>query len=320
MSNSVTKKPNRQKVQQLLAAVGIESEEDTRSNIDAYDYNWTRPHYFSSDELKELESFTKKLAQNCAKKFTRLYHSEFNVTISSTSQYFADELTSSAKACSDHYLSFATGEGEPSGFVGAPCQTAIVWATQLLGDSESPEDTERELSQLEISLLCDTASSIIEALSESSESCDFQAGTEIVSGRLPVEFQATEEVCKIGLSVKKADSKKATEAYLLMLCDKLRPVVGNRTQAQDFTEEDVADAMLTHVHEMPISIKVQLDSTVFTIEEAMDLGVGDVLLLDKKVSDPIELIVEDMILFRGRPAKCAGKYAVVITETAYDTK
>ena len=320
MSNSATKNPNKLKIKQLLAAVGIESEEDTRSNIDAYDYNWTRPHYFNSGELKDLENFTKKLSLICSRKFTKIYHSEFNVTISSTTQYFADEFAISAKTRSDHYLPFTTGEGEPCGFVGVPTKTAIIWATQLLGDSESPDDIDRELSQLEISLLCDTASSIIEALCDSSDSCNFLPGTEIVTGRLPVEFQATEEVCKIGLSAKKADSKEPTEAYLLMLCDKLHPIVGNRTQAQDITEEDVADAMLSHVHEMPISVKAQLDSTAFSIEEAMNIGVGDILLLEKKVSDPIEVIVEDRILFRGRPAKCAGKYAVVITEVAYDTK
>lgn len=320
MSNSVTKKLNRQKIQQLLAAVGVESEEDTRSNIDAYDYNWTRPHYFSSGELKELESFTKRLAQSCARKFTRLYHSDFSVTISSTTQYFANEFADSAKDLSDHYLSFGTGGGEPSGFVGVPGQTAIVWATQLLGDSESPEDADRELSQLEKSLLCDTASSIVEALSDACESCDFLATTEIVSGRLPVEFQDTEELCRIGLSITKADSKESTEAYILMLCDELRPIVGDRTQAEVLTEEDVANAMLEYVHEMPVTVKVQLDSAVITIEEAMSLDVDDILLLDKKVGEPIELIVEDRILFLGQPAKCAGKYAIIITETAYDTK
>ncbi len=320
MSNSVTKKPNRQKIQQLLAAVGVESEEDTRSNIDAYDYNWSRPHYFSIDELKELESFTKKLAQNCARKFTQLYHSDFSVTISSTTQYFANEFADSAKDLSDHYLSFGTGGGEPSGFVGVPGQTAIVWATQLLGDSESPEDADRELSQLEKSLLCDTSSSIVEALSDSSDSCDFQPAAEIVNGRLPVEFQGTEELCKIVLSIKKSDSKNSSEAYFVMLCDELRPIVGDRMQAQALTEEDVANAMLEYVYEIPVAVKAQLDSAVITLEEAMSLGVGDILLLDKKVGEPMELIVEDRVLFRGRPAKCAGKYAVVITETAYDTK
>lgn len=320
MSNSVTKNPSSQKIQQLLAAVGVESEEDTRSNIDAYDYNWTRPHCFSSGELKELESFTKKVAQNCARKFTQLYHSDFSVTISSTTQYFVDEFATSAKDLSDHYLSFGAGGDEPSGFIGVPRQTAIVWATQLLGDSESPEDTDRELSQLEKSLLCDTASSIVEALSNSSDLCDFQPSTEVVSGRLPVEFQDTEEVCKITFSVKKSDSNNSSEAYFVILCDELRLVVGDRIQTQVLTEKEVANAMLAHIHEMPVVVKSQLDSAVITIEEAMSLDVGDILLLDKKVGEPIELIVEDWILFCGQPVKCAGKYAVVITETAYDTK
>ncbi len=52
----------------------------------------------------------------------------------------------------------------------------------------------------------------------------------------------------------------------------------------------------------------------------MSLGVGDILLLDKKTDEPVELVVEDRVLFRGRPARSGGKYAVVITETAYNTK
>ena len=320
MSNSVTKQLSRQKIQQLLSAVGVESEEDTRSNIDAYDYNWSRPHYFSSDELKELESFTRKVAQSCARKFTRLYHSDFGVTISSTTQYFVNDFAASAKELSDHYLSFGADPDKPSGFVGVPRQTAIVWATQLLGDSESPKDTDRELSQLEKSLLCDTASSIIEAISDSSDSCDFQPSAEVVSGRLPVEFEDTEELCKITFNVKKSDSDNSSEAYFVILCDELRPIVGDRKRDRVLSGEDVANAMLDHIYEMPVSVKAQLDSSVISIEEAMSLDVGDILLLDKKVGELIELIVEDWILFRGRPAKCAGKYAIVVTETAYDTK
>ena len=319
MSNSVKKKPTRQRVQQLLDAAGIESEEDTMSNIDAYDYNWTQPHSFSSCELKELESFTGKVAESCARKFTELCHCDFSVTIGSTTQFFADIFAASVNAQSDHYLPFGTGRGEPSGFLGIPGQTAIVWATQLLGDSKSPEDTDRELSQLEKSLLFDTASSIVEALSESSDSYDFQSAAEIVRGQLPIEFQGTEEVCKITLTVKRSDSENSSEAYFLILCDELRQVMGDGTQAQALSREDVKNMMLKHIHEMPVTVTAQLDSSVLTLEEAMSLGVDDILLLDKKVNEPIEIIVEGRVLFRGRPAKCDGKYAVIITETAYDT-
>jgi len=48
--------------------------------------------------------------------------------------------------------------------------------------------------------------------------------------------------------------------------------------------------------------------------------VGDILLLDKKVNESIELVVSGQIAFRGRPAKSAGKHAVVITGLSCDTE
>lgn len=44
----------------------------------------------------------------------------------------------------------------------------------------------------------------------------------------------------------------------------------------------------------------------------MNLQVNDMLLLDKSVDEPIELIVEGKAVFSGRPAKSGGKYAAVI--------
>ena len=68
---------------------------------------------------------------------------------------------------------------------------------------------------------------------------------------------------------------------------------------------------------MPVSITAQLASTVLTLEEALNLEAGDILLLDKKVNEPIELITSGRTALLGRPAKSAGKYAVVITELSY---
>ena len=71
---------------------------------------------------------------------------------------------------------------------------------------------------------------------------------------------------------------------------------------------------------MPISITAHLARTSLTIEEAMNLQVDDVLLLDKKTSESIELFVEGRTIFRGRPAKSEGKRAIIITEKFADGK
>ncbi len=65
---------------------------------------------------------------------------------------------------------------------------------------------------------------------------------------------------------------------------------------------------------LSVSVTAQLASTVLTFEEIMGLGVDDILLLDKRTNEPVELIVKGRTVFRGRPAKSDGRYAVVITE------
>ncbi|MBA7704125.1 hypothetical protein ES703_112925 [subsurface metagenome] len=65
---------------------------------------------------------------------------------------------------------------------------------------------------------------------------------------------------------------------------------------------------------MSVFVTAQLASTVLTFDEMMSLQVDDILLLDKAIDKPAEVMVNDQMAFSGRPAKSAGRYAVVITE------
>lgn len=321
MSSAIVNNLSREKIKELLAAVGSEPTEDT-TQIEATEHNWHQPHCFSSDQLKKLDSFTKKTAVAIAQKFADFYHSDFNVTIASTTQHFADEFlnqTSDGKQ-GDYYLAFGTDQDHPCGLISIPPQTATIWATQLLGESESEEDSGRDLSQLEESLLLDIISAIVEALSNSHDSYNFQPARSITRGQLPLELQGTEELCRITFRVEKADSENSSEAHFLILCDKLEPVVGKTAQiAGGFSAEDISKAILDHLQQMSISVTAQLASTVLTFEEVMSLQADDILLLDKRIDELVELIVEGRTIFRGRPAKSAGKYAVVVTEPSYNT-
>ena len=303
------------KIQQLLAAVGVESEEDTRHNMDALEYNWREPHFLSKDQLGRLDSFAQEVAQNCTEKFTQLYHSDFNVTITLATQHFANELIASNHSPGDCYLAFNSDPDQPFGLVGIPYQTAIVWATQLLGDTKSAENADRELSQLEESLLFDIACGVVKAFSDSCDNYDLHPGSEIVGDQMPLELDGTEELCKIAFSVENIDLEKSSEAYFLVLCDKLRPVVGQEVQtSEDFSAQDISKAMLSHIQDIPVSITAQLAHALSSFQEIMSLQVGDILLLDKRVNEPIELIAEGKTILRGRPARSDGKHAVVITE------
>jgi len=313
MSNTAIRNLGREKIQQILASVGSQKTDDS-DKVEAAEYNWHQPHYFSSDQIEKLDSFTEKVAQGCAQKFTQLYHNDFNVAIISTTQHFADEFAADNNAQGDYYLTFGTKD-QTFGLVGIPGKTAIIWATQLLGDSKSAENSDRNLSQLEQSLLFDIASGIIEALSDSYDNYELHPAGEIVRGQIPIEFEGTKELCKITFSVKKPDSENSSEAYFLILCDKLQTVVGQKVEtSKDLSAQDISNAMLDHVQKTSVPVVAQLASTMLTFEEIMSLQVDDILLLDKSVNEPAELIVEGQTIFRGQPAKSDDNHAVVITE------
>jgi len=131
----------------------------------------------------------------------------------------------------------------------------------------------------------------------------------------------SEELCKIIYDVRKTDSENGSELCFLIHCSELESVTGQSTKTNNESPaENISKTMLGHVYEMPVSLTAQLASTELTFEEIMNLDVNDILLLDKKVDEPIELIVEDRIFFYGQPAKSAGTYAVVITKPAYNTE
>ncbi len=306
---------SKEKIQQLLIAVGSGPMEDT-TGIEATEYNWNKPHYFDRKQLNKLDNFTKKVAKTITVKFVDFCHSEFDVTVASTKQHFAAELIDQAMESGqdDYYLAFGTGQDHHCGLISIPTKTAFIWATQLLGDPESEEeDSGRDLSQLEESLLSDLLSALIEAFSQ--KIWDFQPARNIVRRFFPLELKGTEELCKITFDVKKSDQEKSSEAYILTLCSELETAVGKAEQAVGgFSAEDISKAILGHMQQMPVCITAQLASTMLTLEEIMSLEVGDILLLDKKVNEPIELITSGRTALLGRPAKLAGKHALVITE------
>ena len=318
MSGGVTNSLSREKIQQLLVAVGSEPAEDI-TQVEAAEYNWHESHYFNSEQLEKLDDFAKTAATAVAEKFSEFCRTELNVTITSTTQHFADEFLNqpSDSEQKDYYLTFGTKQEQMCGLIGMPEQAALNWAKQLLGDSESEKDPGRELSQLEESLLLDLVSALVEVFSGLDESFDFHSANSIVKQQWPLEIEGTEELFKISFNVKKADSEKSSETYLLILCSELESVAGKAEQdSADFSADDVSKMILGHLQEMPVLITSQLASAVLSFEELMNLQADDILLLDKKVNQPVELIVDGRTVYYGRPAKSAGKYAVTITTTA----
>ncbi len=316
MSNTPANSLSKEKIQRLLAAIGSRPAADT-TTIEAADYDWHQPRRFNREQLTRLDDFAKKVSKMVVKKFSTLCRGDFDVKVDSVTQHFADKILDQAlnSEQNDYYLAFGTTQDQPCGVIGIPPQAAFVLVTQLLGDTDSEKDSKTDLSQLEESLLFDIACAIVEALSDAHTGWAFQPAKNIVRGLLSLELQGTEEFCRIALNIRKTDSDGA-EAYALIFSSSLERIVGKSgQQAGQFPAEKISKAILGHLQKMAVCVTARLSSTVLNFEELMSLQAGDILLLNKRVDEPVELMVNDKAFFLGRPAKSAGNYAVVVTET-----
>lgn len=327
MGHKTNNSAGRTKMQQLLASIGSR-QTDADKNMNAPPYDWYQPHYFNDQQTKRLSAFTAKLATVLAAKFGVLCQKCSEVVIVSASEHFAAQFIGQGSADQDdkskgpvnYYLPFSTGQEEACGFVSIPPQTALVWTTQLLGDTESKEKTTRPLSDLEASLLFDMAKQIVDALSAGAEKTGFKYASNAVMDHLPLQLKGTEEFCKITFQVKKKDDETASEAHILILCDKLLPLVSDSGQVTTkFPDKEITRAMQNHIETISIPITVQLASVAVTVEQALNLSPGDILLFDKRIDEPAHLLVSGKAIFQGKCAKSAGKYALAITGPVVET-
>ncbi len=314
MSGKTVNNPAWEKINQLRKAARAGSKQD-ESPPEGTEYNWHEPHYFSRTQFLRLNDFVKRATVALTDKFSGFCGSEFDVAADFVTQHFAGEFVKSASdgTSRDYYLPFGSNLEHPCGLIGLPEETAIVWARQLLGDAESDNRSDKTLSQLEESLLLDLTSALIEGFSRSGAGAELHPAGIIVKGLWPLEVTGTEELCKISVNVRKAGSQDASKAYFLMTCEALKAAIGLDAQTSvQFSANDISRAILNHLQTMPVTVTARLASTTLTFGEVMNLRVDDVLLLDKKVDEPAELVVDGRTVYCGWPTKSAGKYALTI--------
>jgi len=307
------------KIRQLLAAVGSEQAQDT-AQTEVTEYDWSQPHCFSRDQLTKIDDLTTELGKQIASKFANLCPGNWNVSIESFTQQFAqnflEEIFQSEQ--NDYFLDFGSELLGKFGVVDITSKSALAWSAQLLGDTEAQADADKELSELEESLLADIASGIVEALAKACDQASFQTGRGIVRKLMPLHLQGTEELCKISFTVKNNESQ-AYGACIMMLSEKLKNLIDKNPAGEtQLSNQDAYKAIVEHLKDIPVSVTVQLASAEVCLKELLTMKPCDILLLDKKLDEPINLIVEGETIFRGRPAKTGDSYAMVITDDPID--
>jgi flagellar motor switch/type III secretory pathway protein FliN len=302
------------KVHRLLAAVGSTYEpERTAGPVEPYD--WRDPHCFNEDQRQRLAALAGQVAARMARTFAHFHSGEFSIAPLALTQHFANDLACLAGGEQDYHLTFGPEKGPACGFVVVPVATALAWVGLLLGDAEAGGSAPRALSSLEESLLSDLAGALVgDFLTALRPHHHLKIENPLCQGQPGIQYELTEELCRIALGVKKAGSEKTAEFTVVLPCNRLAALVGKATAAAARVSlPESSRALMEHLQQMPVTVTARLASTSVRFREMQDLGPGDILLLGKPLDEPLELVLDGRPAFGGRPARAEGRYAVVVT-------
>lgn len=83
------------------------------------------------------------------------------------------------------------------------------------------------------------------------------------------------------------------------------------------TELEMLAANEVHaLADIEVDARIQFGSREMLLSELLELNAGDVLELDRLVSDPVDLLVGDRIVARGEVVVVGGNFALQISEVA----
>jgi flagellar motor switch protein FliN/FliY len=90
----------------------------------------------------------------------------------------------------------------------------------------------------------------------------------------------------------------------------------NTVSAEQLKEMLGSSGPLGVLCDIELDATLQFGSREMPLREVLELGPGDVIELDRQVTDPVDLVVGDRIVARGEVVVAGGNFALRITEVA----
>lgn len=81
-----------------------------------------------------------------------------------------------------------------------------------------------------------------------------------------------------------------------------------------FNDNDSSNITLEAVSDIPVSISVVLGKTSMQVQQLLKLGRGAVVELDRKVGEPVDILVNNRLVARGEVVVVEDKIGVTMTE------
>jgi len=95
---------------------------------------------------------------------------------------------------------------------------------------------------------------------------------------------------------------------------------GAKRASDDFRESTAAARGMDLLLDVELEASLRFGSREMPLSQVVELGPGDVVQLDRHISDPVDLVVGDKIIARGEVVLVNGNFGLRVTEVAEPRK
>ena len=303
-----------------LSSGELDAEELTESTErQVREYDFKRPSKFSKEHLRTLEIIFDHYGRLLSTNLPAYLRKSVQVdVINSEAVTYAEFSNSLANPVLMGIINFAPLKGNIVLELSANVGFAIV--DRMLGGGGVPLDKNRDFTEIELSIIERIFGVCVNSLREPWQNV---VAIEPKLERIETNSQfaqiisPSEMIAIVTINITIGEVEGLMNICLPYICledimDKLNTKYWFST-LQDADEADYQEAIESLIEKAPIPMTAVLGKSTLPVIDFVNLQVGDIIKLDAKVDDELEIYVGNMLKFTALPGSSEEKYAVKVT-------
>ena len=282
-------------------------------------YDFARPAKFSKEHLRTLEiifeHYGRLLSTNLPVYLRKAIQVEVMNSEAVSYSEFSNALTNPVLL---GIINFAPLKGNIILEIASNLGYAMV--DRMLGGEGEPLEKTREFSEIELLIIERILTVCVNLLHEPWENVvDIHPRLERIetNSQFAQIISPSEMIAIVTINIKIGDVEGLMNVclpYLTLedIMDKLNTKYWYSTM-QDKDEQQYVDAIETLISKAPIPMKAVLGNSTISVSDFSGLQVGDIIRLDTKVNQELDVFVGNIKKFTALPGSSGDKYAVRIT-------
>ena len=282
-------------------------------------YDFARPAKFSKEHLRTLEIIFEHYGRLLSTNLPVYLRKAIQVEVMNSEAVSYSEFSN---ALSNPVLlgiiNFAPLKGNIILEIGSNLGYAMV--DRMLGGEGEPLEKTREFSEIELLIIERILTVCVNLLHEPWENVvDIHPRLERIetNSQFAQIISPSEMIAIVTINIKIGDVEGLMNVclpYLTLedIMDKLNTKYWYSTM-QDKDEQQYVDAIETLISKAPIPMKAVLGNSTISVSDFSGLQVGDIIRLDTKVNQELDVFVGNIKKFTALPGSSGDKYAVRIT-------